>query len=106
MPCNNRKESPELKEAFPEEVTLCHHLGVLLFSALFLSLDAFPGEASWLLKQWVAIILLGAVNIEQTKLLDFEDLKRLLGKCMRSLHDQRTHLAEWRRSRWRSRFFG
>ncbi len=94
MPCNNRKESPELKEAFPEEVTLCHHLGVLLFSALFLSLDAFPGEASWLLKQWVAIILLGAVNIEQTKLLDFEDLKRLLGKCMRSLHDQRTHLGQ------------
>lgn len=92
MPCDNRKESPEWKEAFPEEVTLCHHLGVLLFSALFLSLDAFPGEASLLLKQWVAIILLGAVNIEQTKLLDFEDLKRLLGKCMRSLHDQRTHL--------------
>jgi hypothetical protein len=48
----------------------------------------------WLLKQWLATLLLGAVNIEQTKLLDFEDLRRLLGRTLRSLFPQRSQLTE------------
>jgi hypothetical protein len=89
----NRKTFPNLQEENQdEEIILCHHVGVLLFSVLFTRLDDWIGEESWLLKQWVATILLGAVNIEQTKTLDFDDLKRLLGKCLRSLNEQRSHL--------------
>lgn len=87
-------ECPEAEPAASEVVALCHHVGVLVFSGLFARLDAWMGEDSWLLKQWLASILLGAINIEQTKLLDFDDLTKLLGKCARSLHEQRTHLGQ------------
>ena len=67
----------------------CHHLGVLLFSAVLLGVEKQVAAGGWLLKQWLATLLLGAVNIEQTKLLDFEDLQRLLGRTLRSLFPQR-----------------
>lgn len=91
---DNRKTSPPSEPVVSEVVVLCHHVGVLLFSGLFTRLDAWMGEDSWLLKQWLASILLGAINIEQTKLLDFDDLTKLLGKCARSLHEQRSHLSQ------------
>jgi hypothetical protein len=37
-----------------------------------------------MLKQWLACIFLGAVNIEQTKYLNWNDLNDLLGPVMRS----------------------
>ncbi len=91
---DNRKTSPPSESVVSEVIALCHHVGVLLFSGLFTRLDAWMGENSWLLKQWLASILLGAVNIEQTKLLDFDDLTKLLGKCARSLHEQRSYLSQ------------
>jgi cell division protein FtsB len=91
---DNRKTSPPSEPVVWEVVALCHHVGVLLFSGLFSRLDAWMGEDSWLLKQWLASILLGAINIEQTKLLDFDDLTKLLGKCTRSLNEQRSHLSQ------------
>jgi hypothetical protein len=57
-------------------------------------LEKHLATSGWLLKQWLATLLLGAVNIEQTKLLDFEDLRRLLGRTLRSLFPQRTQLSE------------
>jgi hypothetical protein len=91
-----RKESPVLPEAaaVPPVVSFCHHLGLLLFSAVLLELESHLSAGSWLLKQWLATLLLGAVNIEQTKLLDFEDLRRLLGRTLRSLFPQRSQLSE------------
>jgi hypothetical protein len=74
-------------------VRFCHHLGVLLFSAVLLGLEEAVAAGGWLLKQWLATLLLGAVNIEQTKLLDFEDLRRLLGRTLRSLFPQRSQLS-------------
>ena len=78
----------------PAVVGFCHHLGVLLFSAVLLDLEKQMATGGWLLKQWLATLLLGAVNIEQTKLLDFEDLHRLLGRTLRSLFPQRSQLSE------------
>ncbi len=90
-----RKESPVLPEPAPAPaVGLCHHLGVLLFSAVLLGVEKGFAESGWLLKQWLATLLLGAVNIEQTKLLDFQDLRRLLGHALRSLFPQRSQLSE------------
>ena len=44
-------------------------------------------------KQWLASLLLGALNIEQTKFLNAEDLERLLGSIVRFPHPQRQQLA-------------
>jgi len=94
-PADIRKESPVLPEPAPAAATgLCHHLGVLLFSAVLLGVEQEVAPSGWLLKQWLAALLLGAVNIEQTKLLDFEDLRRLLGRTLRSLFPQRSQLSE------------
>ena len=91
-----RNSSPVLPAPVPAERTVgfCHHLGVLLFSAVLLDLEKHLATSGWLLKQWLATLLLGAVNIEQTKLLDFDDLRRLLGRTLRSLFPQRTQLTE------------
>jgi len=94
-PPDIRKESPVLPQPAPAAaVTLCHHLGVLLFSAVLLGVEKQVAASGWLLKQWLAGLLLGAVNIEQTKLLDFEDLRRLVGRTLRSLFPQRIQLSE------------
>jgi hypothetical protein len=91
-----RKESPVLPAPAPAPAVagFCHHLGVLLFSAVLLDLEKQAAAEGWLLKQWLATLLLGAVNIEQTKLLDFEDLHRLLGRTLRSLFPQRSQLSQ------------
>jgi transposase-like protein len=91
-----RKESPVLPVPVPGPAAtgFCHHLGVLLFSVVLLGVEKEVTASGWLLKQWLATLLLGAVNIEQTKLLDFEDLRRLLGRILRSLFPQRSQLTE------------
>jgi len=92
----SRNQSPVLSALESAEPTgrFCRHLGVLLFSAVLLDLEKQLATSGWLLKQWLAALLLGAVNIEQTKLLDFEDLERLLGRTLRSLFPQRLQLSE------------
>lgn len=97
-PPDLRKESPVLPvlvaAPVPTRRDFCHHLGVLLFSVVLLGVEKEVAASGWLLKQWLATLLLGAVNIEQTKLLDFEDLRRLLGRTLRSLFPQRSQLTE------------
>ena len=44
------------------------------------------------MKQWLISNLLGAVNIEQTKLLDFDSLKLILGTIIPNIHTQRQAL--------------
>jgi hypothetical protein len=83
-----RNQSP----VFAPDPRFCRHLGVLLFSPVLLRLEAVA-SAGWLLKQWLATLLLGAANIEQTKLLDFEDLASLLGRTLRNLFSQRLQLS-------------
>lgn len=87
----NRKGYPSL------EINACtrfvHHLGPLLFSHVLQQVELI-GETGWLLKQWLFTLLLGAVNIEQSKLLDFAGMNRLLGRTLKSHYPQRMHLAE------------
>jgi hypothetical protein len=95
-PPGDRKPTPILPvpEPTPPTTSFCHHVGVLLFSKVLWGLEQHVATEGWLLKQWLATLLLGAVNIEQTKLLDFEALERLLGRTLRSRFPQRCQLKE------------
>jgi hypothetical protein len=76
----------------------CHHAGILLFSAYFQPLAEGLGEAAALIKQWLAAVLLGASNIEQSKLLDWNALQSLLGDVVVNLRQQRHVLGELART--------
>jgi hypothetical protein len=93
----NRNESPvscgpELSVSEGTLVRFHHHVGVLLFSEMLQRVETPREKDGWILKQWLAVILLGAVNIEQTKLLDFDDLQELLGRTLQPPHPQRRQL--------------
>ena len=75
---------PELGEA-----TLCDHVGVMVFAAALASLPAVVDPPQPILSQWLASTLLGAHNIEQTKLLNWADLGLLLGTTVRFPAPQR-----------------
>ena len=91
---DNRKESPVSPLGLAPVITVCHHVGVLLFSAVASQVEAGFHQGGALLKQWLCAILLGAVNIEQTKLLDFGSLTRFLGRTLASLRPQRIQLGQ------------
>ncbi|MDA2925110.1 hypothetical protein MYX65_10770 [Acidobacteria bacterium AH-259-L09] len=91
---DNRQESPVFAQPTDGAARLCHHAGVLIFNAVLVRVEQSVGQGGWLLKQWLATILLGAVNIEQTKLLDLCDLTFLLGKTLSSLRPQRLQLTQ------------
>ena len=58
----------------------CSHCGLLLFSeALGCLQKSLSEEVAKPVTQWVSQVLLGAANLEQTKLLGIEELKLLLG---------------------------
>jgi len=83
------------KVLVPEEerrAFFCHHVGVLLFAAALSRLRCSLEAGTGFVQQWVSTVLLGAVNVEQTKLLNFESLQILLGKAVRSLNLQRSQL--------------
>ncbi len=78
----------------PEKPKLCHHAGVLLMSHwMDLLTIQWPIQLN-LLRQWVAQILLGAPNHEQSKRLSFSSLEWLVGPTIRSLNHQRFRLGE------------
>lgn len=90
-----RKQPPAFSALQEGGCRFCHHAGLLLFSPELLAFERnFPPETAPLLKQWLASVLLGAINIEQSKFLDIDDLEVLLGSSTRSLHPQRQSLAE------------
>jgi hypothetical protein len=70
----------------------CDHLGLLLFAPILVAVAQVIAPAEGLLKQWLASLLLGALNIEQTKFLNWADLSRLLGAVVRFPHPQRQQL--------------
>lgn len=86
------KQSPVLSE--PKTIRLCHHLGILLFSGILNRIEQAFARGGKLFQQWLATLWLGAVNIEQSKLLDFDDLKELIGSTTRSLFTQRGELTK------------
>ena len=70
----------------------CDHAGVLVFAPILLAIAQVldPPEARF--TQWLASLLLGALNIEQTKFLNWQDLAQLLGSVVRFAHPQRQEL--------------
>ena len=90
---DNRKGSPDFSRESSEAVQWYRHLGVLLFSAALREVAQIDREEGWLLKQWVACGLLAAVNIEQSKLLDLEDLQKLIGRVLYTPYLQRQSLS-------------
>ena len=80
-----------LAEAAPQ-VGWCDHLGLLVFAPVLVAVAQVGEAAGVLFKQWLASLLAGALNIEQSKFLSWPDLTRLLGSVVRFPHPQRQEL--------------
>ena len=91
---DNRNNSVAFyQDQSPARPLFCHHAGVLIFCSLLTQLRRSLNEKARMIQQWIATLLSGAVNIEQTKVLDFKSLQRLLGgPVIASLYPQRTYL--------------
>ena len=94
---NNRKQSSDfcglaLRED-REVARFHHHVGVLLFGGVLEEVCALNADYGWALKQWLALTLLGSVNIEQSKLVDFDDLDVILGRTLQCCRLQRKQLS-------------
>jgi hypothetical protein len=86
-------ESPALEVPDVAPQTLwCDHLGVLLFAPVLVAVAQVTETAEARFKQWLASLLVGALNIEQTKFLSWPDLSRLLGSVVRFPYPQRQEL--------------
>lgn len=73
-------------------MVFCHHAGALLLSPLITKFLESVKDNTLLIKQWLVTVLLGAVNIEQTKLLDFACIAAMFGTVVRSHFLQRSRL--------------
>jgi hypothetical protein len=70
----------------------CDHVGVLVLAPVLVAVAHVVDPAEPLFKQWLASLLLGALNIEQTKFLHWPDLSRLLGTVVQFPFPQRQGL--------------
>jgi len=76
-----------------EPYRFCHHVGVLLFSAFLTPLTIHCRVGGEAIKQWLVALLLGVVNIEQSKLINWPALHHLLGdQVVANLRQQRQSL--------------
>ena len=104
---NNRKQTVDLSAEAPvgghalcattgrtAGYQFCHHAGILMFSAFLNRLGKQLGDGGTLIKQWVTMVLLGTINIEQSKLLGWDALRRFLGDVVVNLNQQRLCLGE------------
>ncbi len=65
------------------------HLGVILFWKALIEIMVAGQEPEPLLQQWMASVLLGCHNVEQTKYLNWDDLNVLFGQVTRFPTPQR-----------------
>lgn len=98
-PCDSAEGAvatePELPTSALEagaQTVWCDHVGVLVLAPILVAVAQVVDPAEPLFKQWLASLLLGALNIEQTKFLNWPDLSRLLGTVVRFPHPQRQGL--------------
>jgi hypothetical protein len=88
------KFTPPIQPWVPGQARWCDHLGVLLFwEALSQMATLLTLPVAWL-KQWLASVLLGAHNVEQTKYLNWEELSLLLGQVVAAPTLQRNALSQ------------
>jgi hypothetical protein len=86
------KCSPPNWQPRPGEAVLCDHVGMLVFADALSSIAQAASPPEPLLAQWLGSVMLGAVNIEQTKYLNWQDLGDLLGQTVRFPTSQREQL--------------
>jgi hypothetical protein len=70
----------------------CDHIGMLVFAPVLEAVAQVVDPPQALFKQWLASLFSGALNIEQTKFLNWPDLSRLVGEVVRFPHPQRQQL--------------
>jgi hypothetical protein len=87
--CPSTVEFPT--ERIPEVIFL-HHAGVLFFSTWMSRLEEHCKES--LLKQWLGMVLVDAVNIEQSKYVNWDSLSLLMGSAITGTVRQRNLLGE------------
>jgi hypothetical protein len=85
-------ERPTLAQEAAPQTVWCDHVGVLVLAPVLVAVAQVVDPAEPLFKQWLASLLLGALNIEQTKFLNWPDLSRLLGTVVRFPYPQRQGL--------------
>ncbi len=85
-------ETPTLAPEAEPQTVWCDHVGVLVLAPVLVAVAQVVDPAEPLFKQWLASLLLGALNIEQTKFLNWPDLSRLLGTVVRFPFPQRQGL--------------
>lgn len=86
------KRFPPNLQIRPGNAVLCDHVGMLIFADALSSISQATSPPEPLLAQWLGSVLLGAVNIEQTKYLNWQDLGDLLGQTVRFPSSQREQL--------------
>ena len=91
-PADNPKLPPVFYPELPEGSHWSEHAGLLIFATPLREVFQLFPSAQGILSQWLASLWLGALNIEQTKFLCWEDLERLLGSVVRFPTPQREEL--------------
>ena len=86
------KSVPPNWQPEPGQSWWCDHAGVLWFSQGLGSLASAVEPPEPLLAQWLGSVLLRAMNVEQTKFLNWDDLGLLLGSVVRFPTPQREQL--------------
>ncbi len=91
---NNADPTPFFPKDPAESLYWCDHAGVLVFATALAAIAQLSPTPQKILAQWMAALLLGAQNIEQTKYLNWEDLELILGQVVRFPTPQRDQLKE------------
>ena len=89
---NNAHPSPFFPKDPAQSLYWCDHAGVLVFATALAAISQVSPTPQRILSQWMAALLLGAQNIEQTKYLNWEDLELILGEVVRFPTPQRDQL--------------
>ncbi len=91
---NNSRKLSEIKKT--SKKGFCFHVGVLVFTQYINLLQKSKlGACKQYVIQWLVMVLLGAKNIEQSKLLNYKSLNLFLDNPTRNLHQQRKKLKEF-----------
>lgn len=90
----NNSESDNRKEdaSIVSKLQFVYHSGIVLFAKYFKQLEEMFATDGSIIKQWFAMILLEAVNIEQSKYLHFTSLTQIIGLTVRRAYEQRQEL--------------
>jgi len=86
--CNNRNGDV----SGVQHQLFIHHAGICLFALYITQIGEVFGTFGSIVKQWLCMFFLEAVNIEQSKYLDFNSLSHLIGKTNRNSGHQRSEL--------------